>query len=568
MHSLLRYLTLATLAMPAAAQLTLVAPVGFDNTVGNSNNIFPWGRGTSAMRFQQVYDSSNFTLQGVSAPVLIQGMRFRPFPGATFSWTGGTWSNVRIDLASCPLDFTAVDTTFANNLHSDVTTVLNGPVTVNGGTTLGTGVVVPWHLDIPLTTPFLYDPTAGLDLTMDVHLDGVGWTGTARGVDVVSGTAAPNVALGSRIYNTTSVTATTGTITFNYSLICEFTYVPAAGYATSTPYGQGCIDRASATFYELFPNGTFDLSNTSLQMLPTGNGYLAIPGGNQWWPPVGANLGLIDDSVSAALPLGFTLNYPGGSTNAIYASSNGFVWAQPSINNGCCVGDPGALRSDGARWAALWNDLNPGIGGTVIFDTDPANGVAYLTFSGVPEFGLPANLNTFQYAFYASGVVEMRWQNCAVTARQVLVGWSPGGGTRNPGSIDISATPVILTEPDQTPLALAAGSRPVLGTTVALNSSQVPANTAIGATLLGLVELNPSLPLTPLGMPGCFQHLNVDATAIWLPTGTTGSTNFPLPNNPGLAGVVIRTQSAALVPGINPVGAITSNALRLQLDLN
>jgi hypothetical protein len=475
---------------------------------------------------------------------------------------------VRIDLASCPLDFAAVDTTFANNLHSDVTTVLNGPVTVNGGTTLGAGVVVPWHLDIPLTTPFLYDPTAGLDLTMDVHLDGVGWTGTARGVDVVSGTTAPNVARGSRIYNSSGLASATGTITFNYSLICEFTYVPAAGFAYATPYGSGCVDRASATFYELFPNGTFDLSNTSLQMIPTGNGYLAIPGSNQWWTPVGGNLGLADDSVSAALPLGFTLNYPGGSTTDVYASSNGFVWAQPSSINGCCVGDPGALRSEGARWAALWNDLNPAAGGTVIFDQDPQNGVAYLTFSGVPEFGQAANLNTFQYAFYSNGIVEMRWQSCAVTARQVLVGWSPGGGTRDPGSIDISATQTILTEPDQAPLALAVGSRPTLGTTVALNSTAVPAATTLGATLFGLVELDPGLPLGGLGMPGCFQHLNVDSTSIWLPVGATGSTSFPLPNNPGLAGVTIRTQSAALVPGINPVGAITSNAVRLVLDVN
>jgi hypothetical protein len=90
MQTILRTLALATLAMPAAAQLTLVAPVGFDTTVGNSNNIFPWGRGTSAMRFQQVYDTSNFTQQGVAGPILIQGMRFRPFPGAATSWTGGT----------------------------------------------------------------------------------------------------------------------------------------------------------------------------------------------------------------------------------------------------------------------------------------------------------------------------------------------------------------------------------------------------------------------------------------------------------------------------------------------
>ena len=219
----------AGLSAVAMAQ-TVTVPNGYASTIGNSNNTFPWGRLAANMRIQQVYDTSHFTLQGVTYPVILQGMRFRPYSGAVTSWTGGTWPNIRIDMASCPVDYTGVSTTFANNLGGDLATVVNGPVTVTAGSTLGTGVVVPTYVDVPFTTPFVYDPTSGNDLVFDVYLDGTGWSGTSRGADVVSGAAAN--ALGCRIYNSTAataLTATTGTITQEHALICEFTYVPAAG---------------------------------------------------------------------------------------------------------------------------------------------------------------------------------------------------------------------------------------------------------------------------------------------------------------------------------------------------
>ena len=566
MQRTLLLMSLAALSAPAIAQISLTAPPNYAAAVGNSNNVFPWGRGTSSMRFQQVYDSSNFTLQGITGPVLIQGMKFRPYPGAVTSWAGGSWPTVRIDLASCPLDYLGCSQTFASNLDVDVQTVLNGPVTCNAGSTLGAGVLVPWHIDIVFTTPFLYDPSAGKDLTVDVHLDGTGWTGSTRALDVVS--TAASGALGSRIYDTSGLTSPTGSITTEYTLICDFTFIPPSGYATSATFGNGCVDRAGATFYETFPANTFDLSNSSLSMLPTADGYVVIQGGNSWWTPVGTSLGLTDDSVSAALPLGFTMNYPGGSTASVYASSNGFVWAQSSADNGCCAGDPAALRNGGARWCALWNDLNPGLGGTVVFDQDPANGAAYLTYTGVPEYNQAANLNTFQFAFFSNGQVDIRWQSCAVTAHVALAGWSPGGGSKDPGGVDLSTATPIITTADLFPLTHAAGSRPVLGTTVALNTNRVPNGTVIGATLFGLVEVTAGLPLASIGMPGCFQYLNVDASAIWFPVNGTGLTQFPMPSSAAFAGVQVRTQAAALVPGINAQGAITSNGVRLTLDQN
>lgn len=224
------FLAAAALAATASAQFTLVTPNGFANTVGNTNNAFPWSRGTASMRIQFLIDSTHFTNQGVVSPIVISKLRYRPYPGATTSWAGGSWPNVRIDMATSPVDWAAASSTFASNLGPDLTTVLQGPVTVQAGSTLGAGVVVPWHIDIPLTTNFIYDPTTGNDLTVDIYLDGTGWTGTSRAADHVS---TAGVALGSRVYNTAGLTSTTGTVGTSYGAVTEFTYVPANGLFSS-----------------------------------------------------------------------------------------------------------------------------------------------------------------------------------------------------------------------------------------------------------------------------------------------------------------------------------------------
>ncbi|HEX6810317.1 MAG TPA: PKD domain-containing protein, partial [Planctomycetota bacterium] len=145
-------------------------------------------------------------------------------------WPGGSWPNVRIDMATSPFDWGQASTTFANNLGPDRTTVLQGPVTVSPGTSpavTGTGVVLPWYITIPLLTPFVYDPTSGNDLTIDIHLDGTGWSGLGFPADVVQSFPATGGALGCRVYNPTGLAATTGSYSSSHALVTEFTFVPA-----------------------------------------------------------------------------------------------------------------------------------------------------------------------------------------------------------------------------------------------------------------------------------------------------------------------------------------------------
>ena len=79
-------------------------------------------------------------------------------------------------------------------------------------------------------------------------------------------------------------------------------------------------------------------------MMPAGGGYFVSGGSNNFFTPVAPNLGLTDDSVSAAQTMPFTFAFPGGSTNQLWISSNGYIWLAASTNNGCCAGVVATLR--------------------------------------------------------------------------------------------------------------------------------------------------------------------------------------------------------------------------------
>jgi PKD domain len=205
------------------AQAT-IAPPNYANSEGNTSNAFPWNRGPNSMRIQFVHDSTTFTSQGTSGSIIIHRLRYRPDAGGVNeSWGGGSWPNVRIDLATCPFDHLTPSPTFAQNRGADVVTVHQGPVVVTPGNGLGQGQPLPFYIDIPLARPFRYDPAQG-DLLVDIQLDGTGWSGQSRVADHVSTPA--NNPRGSRIYSTAGAAATTGAIGINYAPVCEFGYAP------------------------------------------------------------------------------------------------------------------------------------------------------------------------------------------------------------------------------------------------------------------------------------------------------------------------------------------------------
>ncbi len=574
---LITTLLLAATVLPVLpAQLTVVTPPGYDLLEGNSNNAFPWNRGTASMRYQQLYDSTSFP--AITGPVLITGMRFRA-NGTTATWTGGSWPNVQIDLSTATVDHAAFSLTFDSNHGPDRTTVHNGSVTVQPGTGNGTTVPGPWHIAITFGVPFLYDPSSGNDLCMDVMLDGAGWSGGSTQADAHSGTAPP--ALCSRLWfagNHQSPTA--GGSAANYGIITEFTYVPPQGYARASTYGQGCYFDA-ISWYESFPVGTFDLgsatSTNSIMVIPTGTGWFVAPVGSPWVPPVSANLGLADDSVTPPISLPFTFPYPGGSTTAIQIESNGNVWLQaPTHASFICNTSPGALLSRGPVISAFYDDLDPSAtgGGSVHYDVDPSGQIVYITWVGVPIWlaSPPPSrpTNTFQVALYSSGQVELRYQGMDSTGSwtSTLTGMSPGMANLNPGNRDISAAMPFLTRPDSLPLAMAPVGRPVVGsTTFGLRIGNIQPQSLLGALVLSLGQFNPGLSLQGLGMPDCYQYVGSDAVIIVPFAGSSATVPMNVPNNPVLAGLRLYGQAVSFLPGINPLGMVSSNGVAMQVDL-
>lgn len=357
---------------------------------------------------------------------------------------------------------------------------------------------------------------------------------------------------------------------------CSIHYQPLGGFAAATNYGTGCGGRADyESYYENFPTRTFDLGGTTanpttIQHLRTANGYLVVPGSSTWFQPTSAPLTLANESVSAAMPLGFTFVAPDGTpTTDVWICDNGYLWLgsagiadfTPAVNE---------LLTQGVRLAPCWMSLNPAVG-SIHFDTDPLNSAAYVTWLQVGETGSAATIS-MQVALFANGDFEFRYADETISTTGntfALVGMSPGGGRMDPGNRDLSASMPFVTAPDLvTPdLGYAAAARPVLGTTIALDTTNIPANSPLGAAMFSLTKHLPGIDLTGLGMPGCSQYIGLDATAIFIPAAGTASTSFAVPSATSFIGVRVTTQAAAFAPGINPLGVISSNGIELVLDV-
>ena len=112
----------------------------------------------------------------------------------------------------------------------------------------------------------------------------------------------------------------------------------------------------------------------------------------------GTNVTLIDDEISAAIPIGFSFSFYCTNYTQLFISSNGFVTFNPT-NSGCCVGRvlPDAIAGITDFIAGYWNDLNPGSGGTISYFVSGSapNRVFVVRYAGVPHF-TNGGSNTFQ----------------------------------------------------------------------------------------------------------------------------------------------------------------------------
>lgn len=339
----------------------------------------------------------------------------------------------------------------------------------------------------------------------------------------------------------------------------------ASGFAaTNTNLGTGCY-RSFASFYQLFPTSTIDLSGSSITMIPNGVGYLALGNIATYVPPsAGATvLQLFDDS-QVTVPLSLPFSYVGGTTSSLVVCSNGFVSVAPGNGQAFNPNVASFLNAPQTAWWT-WHDMNPSAGtGRVKFEQ--VGTTAYVTWDGVRNFGgsSPADESTFQMQFdLASGFVSLVYQSMSTTGNPYLVGYSPGGPSLDPGSIDLSAAILgaLETGADQLPLGVTATTRPVLGTSWNLTVTNLPPAAAapVGVDIFGFADPG-VLDLSAIGMPGCGLRSTLDVLLGWTNTGAH-TYSLPIPPLPTLVGLHVFTTSAMLRPGVNAFGAITANGI-------
>ena len=591
------------LATFASAQTYVIAP---DNAALTqpSSSTGAWRDSTTGFRSQFIYDTSHFTNIGVTGAIVINRMRFRAANASTTvggNYPGnGTSTGIVLDIGTSATDYATPSTTFATNRGTMQNVMTWATVTCAAG-----AGATPNNYVIDITIPggFVYDPTLGADLLIDIT--GSDFIGTLPTMSTGVSLAASRC---NRVSNTPS-TALTGTTSAGFCPVVLFDIAGSGGYPdngsgfplleapSATAYGEGC--RYSRSFGELFPIAAPALDlGTSIQLVPDVAGaptrYIVQPGSANYrargttllLSNASTPAALTDDTMSQACSLGFTFPFVGGSCTQIMANTDGYISLGTTTVTG---GDFDATFADMVggtgthaglpRLFPLWYDLhaqrntttNPGAG--MYFDVDTVNSKAYVTYENVGEFATStagAKLFNFQIELSSDGRIEFRYGTMSTfgsTLRPKLVGFTPGAGSAEPVSHDISALMPWLTDAIDVPGLGLSATPPRIGALCTITTANVPAP---GVTLnwISSVQVNPGVDLGFLGITGgCNAYMDISAQfneALLLGTGSVAF-GVPVPLNIALIGVNGYSQSVALNPAFNAFGAQVSNGLTLHV---
>ena len=205
-------------AAPAQAQI-IFAPNAFAATNGGGKaSTAPFN---NVSRYQQIYTASQFS--ALTSPELITQIAFRPATGQ--GALTHTDTHIQFDLSTTTGAVSSLSSTFATNVGPDDQVVYNSALTFTsaGSPTSGAG---PFDLLVTLTTPFLYNPSAG-NLVLDIRNFDSTFTG------FVDGGSDPSTRLN---FVDNSTTAATGTVQ-NFGLSTRFTFAPVPEASTTVSLG-------------------------------------------------------------------------------------------------------------------------------------------------------------------------------------------------------------------------------------------------------------------------------------------------------------------------------------------
>jgi hypothetical protein len=334
---------------------------------------------------------------------------------------------------------------------------------------------------------------------------------------------------------------------------------------------------------------------------------------------VGPDVVLPIQSIGFAFPFAGTTYTHIHVCDKVYAFlSNNGVPVPPTTGDFSAT--PGELVQGPPRLCPLWSDIQilSGNQAQVFLEATPT--VCTVTWHRAQLYagGQPGGeLFNVQMRLFPSGEILFDYDglatngsNSSVATWQVgIVGVSPGGGVTLPSSSDLSSNAVVTTvdtvyeefqlqgefdmrgttvqllplnpgwavvvSPNMcaasldygTPctgetLSVTANGAPTIGNaSFALDIAGVPNLVPAAFLFFGDQQVLPGISLAGIGMPGCEGYTNASLGSVTVPIALpagTGSQVFPIPNNPGLAGVALTTQAIALSTS-TPLNLISSN---------
>lgn len=195
-----------------------------------------------------------------------------------------------------------------------------------------------------------------------------------------------------------------------------------AGPADTVTCPPGCIDLVAT-----YSGGGGNTTDYSVEVIP----YAPDPF-------AGTAIFLFDDDVSPLLPIGFNFCFYGNTYTEFNIGSNGWVGfsggpitftseavpsVSPDVPKNCIMGP--------------WYDINPGVGGTVRYQTLGVAPVRRLviTYQSVPQFLCTEQLETYQIIlFETSNEIENHIQT-----KDICFGWDDGNAVQALHNIDGTA---------------------------------------------------------------------------------------------------------------------------------
>lgn len=360
----------------------------------------------------------------------------------------------------------------------------------------------------------------------------------------------------------TLFTPLTPNITFHYANGGQ------CSLAKVSSVGDGCVGRA-ASVYERFADDT-DFNGLLLEPQPDGSVH------GQATQDTLLAIGSISTAIQLALSDDSQVAI---GSRGLIVGSNGWV-AMGGGNTSSANPSEAALLSNPSTAFYTWKDLNPAAfgSGKVFYEEAIVffGWVAMVTYDGVWAWNtFDPHTIQFRFEFDTQGEIinaKIITDTVSSSGSNMLVGYSPGGSSPDPGQTDFTAASFQTEGPDTFPLQLQAIGRPTQGPTASpfqVLTTNVPTSAGIHVGIVGLT--NPSFPLDILGMSGCGLHASMDVivgpqvgfgqSVIWSP--------LTLPALPvSFVGFQFYVQSAVLGSSENGafgVGALTSNGLRCTI---